>query len=334
MLKNIDFMAGRKIAAICSGIFLSVAIISLIFNQLDWGLDFTGGNLVEVSFEKTVSPERVRDVLNNDGFSGHVVQYFGSEKDILIRKLKTNLIYYLFKIFVSNIQKMHPVWVNSYEECWHLFKLNMNIYNLDFQLGLNFFGDYIIKENGYQAYNDYALLLKIITFDKENKKLVLKCPEHFLFTNHLKKIFPKSKFIWMHRDPGKTICSYSKMIYEVQKFYYGKKNIKKSEVANFVKNKFYKMLKTGLKIRDKNEDDFIDVNYINLINDTKHTLNYISSKCDFDIKNIDLLKMRNKKLNKLKNKTNYSLDEFNLNRTDINDLFKNYLKKFDIKIEY
>ena len=137
----------------------------------------------------------------------------------------------------------------------------------------------------------------------------------------------------MHRDPGKTICSYSKMIYEVQKFYYGKKNIKKSEVANFVKNKFYKMLKTGLKIRDKNEDAFIDVNYINLINDTKHTLNYISSKCDFDIKNINLLKMRNKKLNKLKNKTNYSLDEFNLNRTDINDLFKNYLKKFDIKIE-
>ena len=85
MLKNIDFMAGRKIAAICSGVFLSVSIISLIFNQLDWGLDFTGGNLVEVSFEKTVSPERVRDVLNNDGFSGHVVQYFGSEKDILIR---------------------------------------------------------------------------------------------------------------------------------------------------------------------------------------------------------------------------------------------------------
>ena len=85
MLKNIDFMAGRKIAAICSGIFLSVSIISLIFNQLDWGLDFTGGNLVEVSFEKTVSPERVRDVLDNDGFSGHVVQYFGSEKDILIR---------------------------------------------------------------------------------------------------------------------------------------------------------------------------------------------------------------------------------------------------------
>ena len=45
MLKNIDFMAGRKIAAICSGFFLSVSIISLIFNQLDWGLDFTGGNL-------------------------------------------------------------------------------------------------------------------------------------------------------------------------------------------------------------------------------------------------------------------------------------------------
>ena len=260
--------------------------------------------------------------------------YQNKKKDIFIRKLKTNIIYYLFKIFVSNIQKMHPVWVDSYEECWHLFKLNMNIYNLDFQLDLNFFGDYIFKENGYNAYNDYALLLKILTLEKENKKLVLKCPEHFLFTNHLKKLFPKSKFIWMHRDPGRTICSYSKMIYEVQKFYYGKKNIKKSEVGNFIKNKFYEMLKTGLKIRENNENDFIDVNYINLINDTKQTLNYISTKCDFEIKNINLLNTRNKKLNKLKNKTNYSFDEFNLNRIDINDLFKSYLEKFNIKIEY
>ena len=85
MLKNIDFMAGRKVAAILSGLFLSASIISLTFNQLNWGLDFTGGTLVEVSFENTVSPERVRDVLNNDGFTGHVVQYFGSEKEILIR---------------------------------------------------------------------------------------------------------------------------------------------------------------------------------------------------------------------------------------------------------
>ena len=85
MLKNIDFMAGRKVAAIFSGFLLSASIISLTFNQLDWGLDFTGGTLVEVSFQKTVSPERVRDVLNNDGFYGHVVQYFGSEKEILIR---------------------------------------------------------------------------------------------------------------------------------------------------------------------------------------------------------------------------------------------------------
>ena len=63
----------------------SFSIISLTLNQLDWGLDFTGGNLVEVSFEETVSPEKVRGVLNNDGFSGHVVQYFGSGRDILIR---------------------------------------------------------------------------------------------------------------------------------------------------------------------------------------------------------------------------------------------------------
>ena len=82
---NFDFMGYRKTAAIISVTLVLASIINLAINQVEWGLDFTGGTLVEVFFEEPVSPEAVRIDLGKAGFEGHVVQYFGSERDVLVR---------------------------------------------------------------------------------------------------------------------------------------------------------------------------------------------------------------------------------------------------------
>jgi len=80
-----DFMAYRKMAAIGSLVLVLASITSLGINQLNWGLDFTGGSLVEVEYEGAVTPENIRVQLIEAGFDGHVVQYFGSDRDILVR---------------------------------------------------------------------------------------------------------------------------------------------------------------------------------------------------------------------------------------------------------
>ena len=82
---NIDFMGKRKIAGVISILLVLVAFVSLMVNQVEWGLDFTGGALVEVAYDVEVNPEDVRVAMGNSGFEGYVVQYFGSERDILIR---------------------------------------------------------------------------------------------------------------------------------------------------------------------------------------------------------------------------------------------------------
>ena len=64
---------------------LVVAISSLALQSLNWGLDFTGGTLVEVSYPESVNPEQIRLDLDAAGWNGHVVQYFGSDRDILVR---------------------------------------------------------------------------------------------------------------------------------------------------------------------------------------------------------------------------------------------------------
>jgi preprotein translocase subunit SecF len=80
-----DFMKYRKIAGIGSIVLVLLSFVSLAINQVNWGLDFTGGSLVEVAYTTSADPERIRGQLAEAGYSGHVVQYFGSDKDILVR---------------------------------------------------------------------------------------------------------------------------------------------------------------------------------------------------------------------------------------------------------
>ncbi|MEQ3652334.1 MAG: protein translocase subunit SecF, partial [Glaciecola sp.] len=54
-------------------------------NQLNWGLDFTGGTLIEVGYKEAADLEAIRAQMDAGGYSDAVVQNFGSSQDVLIR---------------------------------------------------------------------------------------------------------------------------------------------------------------------------------------------------------------------------------------------------------
>lgn len=85
METNFDFMKYRKMAGITSIIVVLASLVSLAINQVEWGLDFTGGSLIEVTYESTANPESIRQELTSAGYEGHVVQFFGSDQEILVR---------------------------------------------------------------------------------------------------------------------------------------------------------------------------------------------------------------------------------------------------------
>ncbi|WP_372740221.1 protein translocase subunit SecF [Neptunomonas sp.] len=84
-LKTYNFMGLRKLATIFSVILLLVSIGSMAVRGLNFGLDFTGGSLVEVGYEQEADLNNIRLQLQNAGFDGAVVQTFGASTDILIR---------------------------------------------------------------------------------------------------------------------------------------------------------------------------------------------------------------------------------------------------------
>ncbi|WP_435100535.1 protein translocase subunit SecF [Arhodomonas sp. AD133] len=82
---RIDFIGKRRIAAVVSLLLIAIAIASLAIRGLNFGLDFTGGTLVEVGYEAPVELGEVRTDLADAGLDGAVVQYFGTSRDVLIR---------------------------------------------------------------------------------------------------------------------------------------------------------------------------------------------------------------------------------------------------------
>ena len=78
-------MAGRKLAFIASTAVIVVALLSVIFQGLNKGIDFTGGTLVEVGYPEAVELAKVRTALNEGGFGDATVQHFGTSKDVLVR---------------------------------------------------------------------------------------------------------------------------------------------------------------------------------------------------------------------------------------------------------
>jgi preprotein translocase subunit SecF len=83
--KMIDFMRWSKVAFVLSVLMIATAIGSLSTKWLNWGLDFTGGTLIEVGFEQPANLEQIRSSLEAQGFGDATVQNFGTARDVMVR---------------------------------------------------------------------------------------------------------------------------------------------------------------------------------------------------------------------------------------------------------
>ena len=82
---NIPFMRFRIMASIFSLSLLVISVASLGLRGLNFGLDFSGGTLIEVSYEEAADLSKVRDLMTNNGFDDFQVVNFGSNSDVLIK---------------------------------------------------------------------------------------------------------------------------------------------------------------------------------------------------------------------------------------------------------
>lgn len=82
---NVNFLGARVPALIVSLLLVGASITSMAVRGMNFGLDFTGGVLLEVGYPQAVELEPIREVLGEEGYPDAVVQHFGVTSDVLIR---------------------------------------------------------------------------------------------------------------------------------------------------------------------------------------------------------------------------------------------------------
>jgi preprotein translocase subunit SecF len=80
-----DFIGKRHLAMGISTLLLIICLVSLFYQGLVLGIDFTGGTLVNVNYQQSVELEEIRTILHNNGFSDAIVQHFGTTDEVIIR---------------------------------------------------------------------------------------------------------------------------------------------------------------------------------------------------------------------------------------------------------
>lgn len=81
----IAFMSARVYAGVFSTFLIIGSITTLAINGLNWGLDFTGGTIVQVGYSQAADLPAIRKQLDSKGFGDAVVQNFGASEEVLIR---------------------------------------------------------------------------------------------------------------------------------------------------------------------------------------------------------------------------------------------------------
>ena len=84
-MNAIPFMKWRWLAVALSAAAMLTAVASLSLKQLNWGLDFTGGTLVEVEYSDSADLSAIRATLDREGYDGAIVVSFGTDRDVLVR---------------------------------------------------------------------------------------------------------------------------------------------------------------------------------------------------------------------------------------------------------
>ena len=84
---SIDFLnrTPRRIALAIAGLLVAVSLTSLVVRGMEFGIDFTGGVLLEVGYPEEADLERIRQLMADAGFDDVQVQRFGATTDVMLR---------------------------------------------------------------------------------------------------------------------------------------------------------------------------------------------------------------------------------------------------------
>ena len=193
------------------------------------------------------------------------------------------------------------------------------------------YSKWIEKQDHIHAYKQLKIILQYLQWQnpgREKKRWILKSPHHLGFIDKLLQVFPDSKVIQTHRDPHKTVPSFCSMCANL--FEPLTNTYDKNMIGNHWANKLAKVLEHCMNISNANPNHFLNLEFNEMIKDPltemKAVYDFINE--DFNNQTENAMKAWKEENKHEMGAHQYSLKEFGLESSFIDDHFKDYINQY------
>jgi hypothetical protein len=198
-------------------------------------------------------------------------------------------------------------------------------------MALPSYSEWIEGQDHTLAYEDLKKFIQYLQWQnpgREKKRWVLKSPHHLGFIDKMISVFPDAKIIQTHRDPIKTVPSFCSMCANL--FEPLTTNFDKVFIGKHWSNKLTRALNHCMKISEQHPDNFLDLEFLNMIKDPidemKKIYEFIGES--FGEKTEVAMEAWREENKHEMGAHKYSLEEYDLTESQINDNFAKYQQKY------
>ena len=198
-------------------------------------------------------------------------------------------------------------------------------------MALPSYSEWIEEQDHTLAYEDLKKFIQYLQWQnpgREKKRWVLKSPHHLGFIDKMISVFPDAKIIQTHRDPIKTVPSFCSMCANL--FEPLTTNFDKFFIGKHWSNKLTRALNHCMNISEQHPDNFLDLEFLNMIKDPidemKKIYEFIGEP--FGEKTEVAMEAWREENKHEMGAHKYSLEEYDLTESQINDNFAKYQQKY------
>ena len=228
------------------------------------------------------------------------------------------------------IKNIHEMAADKVDECrlilMHCFE------NVTFQSNATIpdYQDWLYSVNFSSTYEYFYRSLQIIGFNDREKRWVLKDPSHMWSIDYLFKQFPDATVIQIHRDPVEVIPSVCSLVMSAKSM--SEPLTSPNELGVQQLEQWAHVLDKTIEFRKRYSSNFIDIFYNEILDDSIGILKKIYSHLGEDINHSVIEEIKNLSKVQLNKNSNhkYSLGEYGLKNTSVNERFSEYKKYYDI----
>ena len=198
-------------------------------------------------------------------------------------------------------------------------------------MALPSYSKWIEEQDHTLAYEDLKKFIQYLQWQnpgREKKRWVLKSPHHLGFIDKMISVFPDAKIIQTHRDPIKTVPSFCSMCANL--FEPLTTNFDKVFIGKHWSNKLTRALNHCMNISEKHPDNFLDLEFLNMIKDPIDEMKKIYAFIGepFGEKTEVAMEAWREENKHEMGAHKYSLEEYDLTESQINDNFAKYQQKY------